>query len=114
MLAIDTDNVPLTKWDDGSVRVRGTRLHYYILLTTYLQGHTPEGLLEAFPFLDLATVRELTSYYERHKGAVDAWLAQINVEIDEIHAEHERSYPQTRLKERLLARLAERNGSDPH
>jgi uncharacterized protein (DUF433 family) len=113
-LEIAADRVPLEKWDDGSVRVTGTRLHYYVFLDIYLQGDTAEGLLEAFPFLDRGTVHQLLAYYHQHQDAVERWLAGVHGEIDVMREEHERLFPQAGLDERLRKRLAERNVTGPH
>ncbi len=110
MFEIAADPVPLEKWDDGSVRVSGTRLHYYLFLQFYKAGDGPDDLLEAFPFLSLGTIHVLIGYYLHHQHELDEWLAKVQQEIDEIRERH----PQDRaLKERLLARMAERSAGAP-
>ncbi|MGH2607859.1 MAG: DUF433 domain-containing protein [Tepidiformaceae bacterium] len=107
---IAADPVPLNKWDDGSIRVSGTRLHYYLFLHFYRSGDGPEDLLEAFPFLDLGTIHVLIGYYLRHQKELDGYLAEVDREIEEIRKWWDERYPpDPGLKDRLLARMAERS-----
>ena len=112
-LEIQPDLVPLETWDDGSIRVTGTRLHYYLFLHFYKDEHRPEHLREAFPFLSLGTIHVLIGYYLQHQPELDTWLAKIEQDVQEIKASWDEHRPQTELKRRLLDRGAERNATSP-
>ncbi|MEX0781740.1 MAG: DUF433 domain-containing protein [Dehalococcoidia bacterium] len=108
---IASDPVPLDKWEDGSIRVSGTRLQYYLFLELFKDGDGPSDLHEAFPFLSMGTIHLLIGYYLQHQDELDRWLAKVDQEIEEIRSWWDERYPQAGLKERLLARMAERNAA---
>ncbi len=108
MFQIAADPVPLEKWDDGSVRVAGTRIHYYVVLEGYLNGDTPEDLVEAFPDLSVGTVYTLIGYYHAHQKQISGWLEQIERETEQIWDRLEEASPSQESRRRLKARLDER------
>lgn len=82
-LQIKPDPVPLETWEDGSIRVSGTRLHYYLFLQFGKAGNRPEDLGEAFPFLSLGTIHVLIGYYLQHQPELDTWLAELEHDAQE-------------------------------
>ena len=111
MFEIAADPVPLEKWDDGSVRVAGTRLHYNVVVRLYQAEGTVEGLLVALPDLEIGAAHRLVAYYLEHRDSVDAWIAQIDREADDIWEDLERIAPTAHLRRRLKALLEERRAA---
>ena len=57
MLELATvQNVPLTRWKDGSIRVVGSRVTMDVIVHNYKQGATAEQIQEDFPTLALRDV----------------------------------------------------------
>ena len=105
---------PLVQWEDGSIRIAGTRMRFNIIITAYKLGKTPEQLTQSFPDLSLEKAYALIAYYLAHRPEVDAWLEQIDREAREAASRYEARWPNTEAKERIKARWAEMRASDPH
>ncbi len=103
--------VPLEEWEDGSVRVTGTRLLYYVFLGVYQATGRPDDLLDAFPFLSLGTVYQLLGYYHEHRAEIDEWLSRIRLRGEEVRREFEYAWPSDGTREELKRRWADRRAS---
>ena len=110
MLSLAAEPVPFAFDSAGAARVGGTRVTLEVLLGCYLNGETAEQLHDDFPTIALSEIYATIAYYWRHRAEVDAYLAQVAAEADAIMRKLERDFPQDGLKERLLARMSERNG----
>jgi uncharacterized protein (DUF433 family) len=107
-LEISADPVPLEKWDDGSIRVSGTRLLYYVFLGVYKNEDRPENLVDAFPFLSLGTVYRLVGYYHEHRMEIDEWLDAVQAAGEETRKLLEKHWPSGPTREELRRRWSER------
>jgi uncharacterized protein (DUF433 family) len=105
--AIEPIQPPLKVWEDGSVRVGGTRLLLDVVVTAYRQGYSPEEIAANFGPTPLAVIYGALDFYLQHEKEVDAYIAQREREAEEIWERLEAHYPQTGLRARLEARLAE-------
>src|SRR5947208_2589558 len=84
-MEIHQDPVPLQKWDDGSIRIGGTRIHFYLVVGAYKLGAPPEKIAnDMYLGLELADAYAVVAYYLRHKEEVDAYLKQIEEESQEL------------------------------
>ena len=105
MLELATvQNVPLTRWEDGSIRVVGSRVTLDVIVHNYKQGATAEQIQEDFPTLALRDVYSAIAYYLDHAEAVETYLGQRRQEAAEIRRTLESEYPATALRERIRAR----------
>ncbi len=112
-LEIAADPVPLEKWDDGSIRVSGSRMHFNIVIGIYQEEGSVEGLRGALPDLALPVAHRLVAYYLAHQHEVDAWMQQLEREADEIWEQFENEHPTREWRERLKARWAEMRATPP-
>jgi len=81
-----TQTVPLTLWDDGSIRVKGTRLLIDMIVGAHNRGECPEEIFESFPS-DIYTVADIYSiigYYLQNKSKIDEYLAKREKEAEKI------------------------------
>jgi uncharacterized protein (DUF433 family) len=106
-LEISPQDPPLKVWEDGSVRVGGTRLLLDIVVFAYQQGDSPEEIAANYGPTPLVDIYGALSFYLRHQDEVDAYVAKRDAEAEAFWEEYERKYPQEGLKARLLARLPE-------
>jgi uncharacterized protein (DUF433 family) len=97
--------VPLATDADGVIRVGGTRVTLETVIDVYNTGATPEEIVQDFPVLHLDDVYAVITYYLRHRQEVDSYMNRRRALAEEIRREVEARFPQTGLRERLLARL---------
>jgi uncharacterized protein (DUF433 family) len=104
-LLIEPEAPPLKQWEDGSIRVAGTRLLLEMIVISYKQGDSPEKIVDSFPAASLKDVYAVIAYYLRHTPEVEAYLAWVEQEGDRIQKENEARFPRDpNLKARLLER----------
>ena len=109
-----TQTVPLTLWEDGTIRVKDTRLLSDMIVGAHNRGECPEEIFESFPSTEytVADIYLVISYYLTHKSKIDKYLAKREKEAEKIRKEIESSpgYKEKneRLREKLLARWQER------
>ena len=97
--------IPLHNDAGGVVRVAGTRVTLDTLIDTFQTGASPEEIAQDFPVLRLDDVYAVVTYYLRHRPEVDAYGRERRARAGVIRAEIEAHFPQTGLRDRLLARL---------
>jgi len=106
-VVIQTDPVPLRVDEDGVLRIADTRLALDHVIEAYLDGATPEGIVDDYDFLRLADVYAVIAYYLNHRPQIDAYLHRREEQAEEMRRLVETmSPPRPRLREELLARLA--------
>jgi uncharacterized protein (DUF433 family) len=107
-MAIPTpvDIVLLERWDDGTIRMKGSRILLDSVIAPYLRGETPEAITDRYPSLPLEDVYGAITYYLRHREEVSAYLVEQEVLRAEVRAEIMRREPPEEIRARLLARLA--------
>ena len=71
-----TQTVPLEMWEDGTIRVGGTRLLIDMIVDYHNRGECPEDIYEAFPskYYTVADVYAVIAYYLSHQRAIDKHL----------------------------------------
>ena len=108
VLEITAEAPPIRTDSDGSMRIGTTRALLDIVVGAYQDGATPEAILQQYSTLGLSDVYAVISYYLRHRAQVDAYLAQRDVEADELRVRIEaKQRDLTGIRTRLLARLGE-------
>ncbi len=113
MTTIETSQtVPLTLWEDGSIRITDSRVTLDSIVHHFQLGATAEEIAESFAPLSLADVYAVITYYLTHRAEVEAHLRGRETEGDAAQAafESDPQYEAARvaMRERLLARWAAR------
>jgi uncharacterized protein (DUF433 family) len=103
-LIIQADVPPLHQDEDGVVRIANTRIPLERVVGAFLTGMTPEQIVDDFDVLRVEDVYAVISYYLRHRGEVDAYLAGADQESAKIREEIEQRYDPAGIRARLLAR----------
>lgn len=104
-----TQSVPLTLWEDGTIRVKGTRLLLDMIIHAYKRGDIPEVIADSFPAASLAEVYAIIAYYLNNQEEIDKYLEKRKKEGEEIRKLIEADPKhQARTKE-LAEMLAEKN-----
>ena len=104
-LAVAAEPIPLETTNDGVIRVGGTRVPLETVIQVFNSGATPEEIAQDFPVLRLDDVYAVITYYLRHREQVEAYLQTRRAQAEEVRRKVEARFPQTGLRERLLARL---------
>lgn len=78
--------VPLTQWEDGSIRVTDSRLLVDMIVYAHKHGLCPEEIYESFPSssYSVADLYAVISYYLSHRVEIDSYLEGREAEAAEL------------------------------
>ena len=100
--------VPLTRWEDGSLRITGTRVPLETILYHFKLGAVPEQIVYMFEGLRLTDIYGVVAYYLSNQVAVEAYLREREAKEDAVLArlEADSNYQQEKheFRERLMTR----------
>ncbi|MDS3860007.1 DUF433 domain-containing protein [Thermosynechococcaceae cyanobacterium BACA0444] len=108
-LTITPELLPLSFDADDVVRVGKTRVTLDTVITVFKGGARPEEIIECYPVLTLAQVYAVIAYYLNNETEVEAYLCQRQQEAGQIYANFTKKFPQSDLKEKLLAHQAKKS-----
>ncbi|MCI0390548.1 MAG: DUF433 domain-containing protein [Acidobacteria bacterium] len=116
-----TQTVPLTHWEDGSIRITGSRVPLCSVIYHFHLGSTPEQITCKFQGLHPADIYAVIAYYLNNREAIDQYLGDLEAEADARlqQLESDPNYQRERreFRDRLMARCAalqrEKNPSSP-
>jgi uncharacterized protein (DUF433 family) len=66
---------------NGAYRITGTRVSLDSMVYAFLNGVSPESILDSYPILTLEQVYGAIAYYLSHQAEVDAYLRQGEAEF---------------------------------
>ena len=69
-----TQPVPLNRWDDGSIRITGSRVPLSTVIYHFNLGSTPEQIASKFQGLKSADIYAVIAYYLNNRDAIDRYL----------------------------------------
>ena len=75
-LTIHSEAPPLVVDESGTIRVGATRIPLDTVVQAFLDGATPEQIVQDFDSLSLEDVYATISYYLGHRPELDAYLAE--------------------------------------
>ena len=111
-LVIEAEPIPLEMDASGVVRVGGTRVTLDTVVAAFQEGATAEEIVYQYPSLNLADVYAAITYYLKHPSEVDAYLERRQAQADEVRRQNEARFDPRGIRERLLARRAEREAAE--
>jgi len=110
-------SVPLTQWDDGSIRIKSSRLLIDMVVDAHKRGECPEEIFEAFPSdsYTVADIYAVIAYYLTNKKKIDRYMTKRENEAKKIREEIE-SMPgykekQADFRKTVLKRWEERKSA---
>jgi len=72
---------------NGSPVVKGTRIRVIDIVIEYtMLGWSPDEIIDAHPYLDLAKVHDVLSYYYDHRDEINAKIKKEIQEIEDLKA----------------------------
>lgn len=101
-----TQSVPLTRDDDGTFRITGSRVTLDSIVRQFRNGATAEQIKEDFPSVSLSDIYSVIAYYLQHSRAVEDYLNERANAAEEIRRDLEKNLDTTDLRERLKQRRA--------
>ncbi len=108
MFKLDTtQNVPLTQWEDGTIRITGSRVPLDAILYHFKLGATAERIQDSFPSLTLGEIYGAIFYYLQNTEAVEEYLRQEDEAAEEGERFIEQHFDTKALRERILERRAQ-------
>ena len=102
-----TQTVPLTRGEDGVLRVTGSRVTLDSIVAQFKTGATAEQIQEDYPSVTLNDIYSLIAYYLQHSRAVEDYLREQAQAATEVRGELERNLETKELRERLRRRRAQ-------
>jgi uncharacterized protein (DUF433 family) len=107
-----TITAPLTQWEDGTIRISGSRVPIDTVIYHFKLGATAEEIGYKFPSLRLTDIYGAIYYYLANQRGVEEYLRKQEAEGDAVQhrIESDPEYQQSKaeMRERLLARWTEK------
>ena len=104
ILPVSLDPVPLTETEEGVLRVSGTRIPLERIVRAFLNGATPEQIVQDYDVLDIKDVYAVITWYLHHRDEVASYLASTEREATKLQSDIERQFDPTGIRARLLRR----------
>lgn len=109
MIAIQpTQTVPFTVWEDGSIRITGSRVTLDAIVSQFKLGATAEQIREDFPSLKLQDIYGALYYYLNHREEIEEYLQKRQDAAAETRRFIESKQDHTELIEQLRLRRQQR------
>lgn len=67
---------------NGAYRITGTRISLDSVVYAFLNGQTPESIMQSFPLLTLEQVYGAITFYLSHRDEIDTYLKQGEEEFE--------------------------------
>jgi uncharacterized protein (DUF433 family) len=96
-----TQTVPLTIWEDGTIRITDSRVTLDVILHAYLRGESPEEIHEGFPSIRLRDIYGAIYYYLEHTERVTEYLRKQEQLAEETREFIENAMPSEEWRNRM-------------
>jgi uncharacterized protein (DUF433 family) len=108
MVSVETSQaVPLTQWEDGTIRVKGSRVTLDSIVRQFKLGETAEQIQHSFPSLSLREIYGAIYYYLENTESAEEYLQQREDVAQEGRRFVETHFDTKDLREKVLARRAQ-------
>ncbi|HWX41410.1 MAG TPA: DUF433 domain-containing protein [Blastocatellia bacterium] len=89
----------------GAYRISGTRVSLDSVVYAWLEGLSPESIVESYPALTLEQVHGALAYYLAHQQEIDRYLRLGEAQFEELRAQTTRRLRETNplLFQKLVA-----------
>lgn len=104
-----TISAPLTQWEDGTIRITGSRVPIDTVIHHFKLGATAEEIGYKFTSLRLADIYGAIYYYLAHRTEVEEYLREQELGADAVQQRIESDPEYQRSKAEMLERLLSRS-----
>ncbi len=105
-----TQTAPLTLWEDGSIRVGGSRVPLDSIVHEFTRGATAEQIQDDFPSLSLREIYGAISYYLERQDQVEEYLQRREEEAANVRRQVEDPPKLDALRRRVRDRIVQLRG----
>lgn len=102
-----SQTVPLTTWEDGSIRFVNSRITLDVIVNQFKLGATAEQIQEDFSGVSLREIYGAIAFYLEHIAEVEVYLRKRQSEAEEIRKFIEKNLPSEQFRATLRARKKE-------
>lgn len=95
------EEVPLTQWQNGTIRVIGSRVTLDTIIGRMQVGDTPEEIHEGFPTVTLEQINTIIDWYLNNQVEADEYLQEQDAEAERIRQEIESQPEYAAFREKL-------------
>jgi uncharacterized protein (DUF433 family) len=96
---------PLREDADGALRVGDSRVLLELVIRAFLDGATPEAIVQRYATLSLPDVYAAITYYLRHSTEIEEYLNRRDQQAEEVREHVERTQGDlSDIRARLLAK----------
>jgi len=74
------ETVPLVQWDNGSIRVRNSRVTLETIVIRTQMGDTVERIHSGFPTVSVSQITAILAWYHDNKADADEYVQQVQAE----------------------------------
>src|SRR5262245_41348978 len=103
----ESQTVPLSLWDDGTIRVKGSRVTLDSIVRLFKLGETAEQIQHSFHSLSLREIYGTIYYYLENTDSIEEYLNQQGNAEQEGRRFIESHFDTKSLREKILARRNE-------
>src|SRR5262245_13862587 len=104
-ITLQAEAPPLYRDETGALRVGSSRVLLELVIRAFQDGATAETIAERYPAATLADIYAVIAYYLRHRGEIEAYLAEREQRAKEVRQRIESHQGDLAdLRARLLAR----------
>jgi uncharacterized protein (DUF433 family) len=98
------EGIPLTQWQDGTIRVVGSRVTLDTIVGRMQVGDTPEDIHEGFPTVTLEQINTIIDWYLNNQVVADEYLQEQEAEGERIRKDIESQPEYAAFREKLRRR----------
>jgi uncharacterized protein (DUF433 family) len=81
------------EYREGGYRIAGTRVSLDSIVHAFLDGLSPESIVESFDTLTLEEVYGALAFYLRHREEIDVYIRQSEAEFDALYHRMRAAHP---------------------
>lgn len=112
-IAFSAEPVPLSREDNGDIRVGDSRVLLDLVVHAFDEGATPETIVQMYPTLQLPDVYAVITYYLRHRDEVKAYLDRREQRAETTRTMIQSGQPDIQeIRQRLIERRDRRGDPD--
>jgi len=98
------ERIPLHQNEDGTIRVKGSRVTLDTIVGRTRVGDTPEEIHEGFPTVTLAEINLIIEWYLNNQIEADEYLEERYIEAERLRIEIQSQPEYIAFREKLLRR----------
>jgi len=103
-LTAQAETPPFREDDSGALRVGDSRVLLELVIRAFLDGATPEAIVQRYSTLTLSDAYGSIAYYLRHRGEIEEYLAEREQKAQELETRIEnRQGDLSEIRARLVA-----------